>query len=73
MRGSASEAAFGSFTYTKDSSDRRFHVTVHLLNTRSVARSYPEKTVRKKRWFSIEDATKTANRAGLRDLLQKLI
>ncbi|WP_342585734.1 DNA mismatch repair protein MutT [Agrobacterium bohemicum] len=72
MRGSAVEAPFGSFTYTKDSSARLFYVTVHLLETQLVARSYPEKAARKKRWFSLEDVAKQVSQAGLRELLYQL-
>ncbi len=72
VRGSAVEAPFGSFTYTKDSSARLFHVTVHLLETQSVARSYPERTLRRKQWFSLEDSAKQVGQAGLRELLYHL-
>lgn len=71
--GTASEAILGSFTYAKDSSDRRFHVTVHQLDTLSIAKTYPEVAVRKKRWFSVREAAEAAGQAGLRAVLQKLI
>ncbi|MGO4436865.1 NUDIX hydrolase [Rhizobium sp. RAF56] len=70
--GSVEEAVFGTFTYFKDTSTRRYHVTVHLLTTTSVARSFPEKAVRKTRWFSLEDAINVASQPGLRALLQTL-
>ncbi|WP_110731124.1 MULTISPECIES: NUDIX hydrolase [unclassified Rhizobium] len=73
VRGSASEMSFGSFTYTKDSVDKLFHVTVHLIDTHSVARCYPEKALRAKRWFSLEDAARHVGQAGLRELIHELV
>lgn len=73
VRGPVEEAVFGTFTYFKDTSTRRYHVTVHLLTTKSVARSFPEKAMRKTRWFSLEEAITVASQPGLRALLQTLI
>jgi hypothetical protein len=69
----ASEMSFRSFTYAKDSVDKLYHVRVHLFDTHSVARSYPEKTLRRKRWFSREDAGKQVGQVGVRELLYELV
>lgn len=73
VRGTTVEASIGSFTYTKDSHHRRYHVTVYVLDTLSVSKTYPEMTVRKKRWFSVRAAVESADHAELRAILQKLI
>ncbi|CDZ64314.1 DNA mismatch repair protein MutT [Neorhizobium galegae] len=63
---------FGSFEYLKESRADRYFVFVHLLETESVAGTYPEKLVWKKRWFQIEAAIEAVSQPGLRELLSKL-
>jgi 8-oxo-dGTP pyrophosphatase MutT (NUDIX family) len=62
----------GSFTYYKDTSPYRYRVTVHLVNTRKVKRIYPEKLVRKVKWFPLKGAAAIVGQPGLRDLLGTL-
>ncbi|MBP1881890.1 DNA mismatch repair protein MutT [Sinorhizobium mexicanum] len=70
--GSADASPLGSFYYFKDSSTRRYRVTVHVLEMQTLAKSFPEKAVRKTRWFSLDEAARAASQLGLRTLLLKL-
>lgn len=63
---------FGSFTCSKDSSAHRYHVTVHLLRVTEVSTDFPEKSVRKQKWFPLKAAVRGAAQPGLRSLLAKL-
>ncbi|WFU86377.1 NUDIX hydrolase [Rhizobium sp. CC1099] len=73
VTGVVSDEVFGTFTYFKDGSRNRYRVKVHLLEALSVAKSFPEKTVRKTRWFSMKGAIREAAQPGLQKLLQKLL
>ncbi|MQX14002.1 NUDIX hydrolase [Sinorhizobium terangae] len=70
--GSADAQPFGSYHYFKDSSTRRHRVTVHMMKMRAVANSFPEKTIRKTKWFPVDEAARAASQPGLRALLLKL-
>ncbi|MDE1995072.1 MAG: NUDIX hydrolase, partial [Rhizobiaceae bacterium] len=70
--GLVDDQPFGSFTYFKDGVVRRYRVTAHVVEVRSIAKSFPEKTIRKCRWFSIEQAAAEASQPGLRELLEKM-
>lgn len=72
VRGIVAGEPFGSFTYFKDSSTRRYHVTAHLVDVSSIAKSFPEKATRKTRWFTIKEAAAEASQPGLRMLLESL-
>jgi len=72
VRGSTSSRPFGTFLYFKDSSTRRYRVTVHLLQVTTLSKSFPERNVRKSKWFSIDEASREASQPGLRTLLQLL-
>lgn len=72
VRGIVADEPFGSFTYFKDNSVRRYHVTTHLVDVSSIARSFPEKATRKTRWFTIDEAAAEAGQPGLRMLLESL-
>ncbi|MBY3328863.1 NUDIX hydrolase [Rhizobium laguerreae] len=71
VRGTVEPAVFGAFRYRKDSSLNSFVVTVHLLEARGSARSFPELGLSKKRWFSCAAAITEAAQPGLRELLLK--
>lgn len=71
--GAVDKAVFGSFTYRKEGSSHLYRVSVHLLEVASVANSYPEKSVRKSRWFPAKVAAAESSQPGLRTLLQKLL
>ena len=70
--GVADPEPLGGFFYFKDPSPQRYMVTVHLLEVHSVARSFPEKTIRNARWFSMAEAVREASQPGLKTLLRKL-
>lgn len=45
-----SRNVFGSFVYTKDSSNIAYHIDVHLLEVRETLRDFAEKEVRRLQW-----------------------
>jgi 8-oxo-dGTP pyrophosphatase MutT (NUDIX family) len=63
---------FGSFSYQKDSTPHRYHVAVHLLEVSGIATDFPEKTIRRQKWFPIEVAIRDVSQSGLRALLKRL-
>lgn len=70
--GTVDTDVFGSFSYRKDSSTHRYHVTVHLLRVYEIAAEFPEKTIRKQKWFPLKVAIRDAAQPGLRVLLSQL-
>lgn len=72
VSGVISHAVFGSFSYRKDNSPHRYHVAIYLLEVSSITRSFPEKSMRKRRWLSLESAVREVAQPGLRTLLAKL-
>ena len=62
---------FGIFTYEKDSTPDRYHVSVHLAEVTRIAMDYPEKSTRKKAWFPLAAAPVEVSQPGLRELLRK--
>jgi hypothetical protein len=63
---------FGSFSYQKVSLPHRYHVAVHLIQVSGLANEFPEKAVRKQRWFPLDVAVRGAAQPGLRTLLIQL-
>jgi 8-oxo-dGTP pyrophosphatase MutT (NUDIX family) len=61
-----------SFSYRKDSSTHRYHVAVHLLRVYEIAAEFPEKTIRKQKWFPLKVAIRDVAQPGLRVLLSQL-
>jgi 8-oxo-dGTP pyrophosphatase MutT (NUDIX family) len=72
VRGTVDIRPFGSFTYMKDSALRRYRVTAHVVDVRSIAKTFPEKTSRRTRWFGLDQAAAKAGQPGLRILLESL-
>jgi 8-oxo-dGTP pyrophosphatase MutT (NUDIX family) len=70
--GAVDTRVFGSFSYQKDSSPHRYHVAVHLIQVSGLANEFPEKAVRKQRWFPLDVAVRGAAQPGLRTLLIQL-
>lgn len=70
--GDVGKTIFGFFGYQKDSSPHRYHVAIHLLRVTKTTDEFPEKAVRKQKWFSIKDAILEAAQPGLRSLLDRL-
>jgi 8-oxo-dGTP pyrophosphatase MutT (NUDIX family) len=71
VQGKVNSAIFGTFTYAKDSNARRLNVSVHLLGVEHIAAEYPEKRIRKSKWFPIEAAIKEVGQPGLSETLRK--
>lgn len=71
VQGKVNSAIFGTFTYAKDSNARRLNVSVHLLGVERIAAEYPEKRIRKSKWFPIEAAIKEVGQPGLSETLRK--
>lgn len=67
--GAVSSEVLGSFTCFKDSSSCLYEVSVHLLEVRSISPQFPEKDVRKTKWFLLREAIEQAGRPGLKALL----
>ena len=72
MVGAVERDLFGTFSYTKDSSPHRYQVAVHLLEVSTLAADFPEKAVRKQKWFTLKAAVRDAVQPGLQALLEKL-
>jgi len=72
VAGEVDPEVFGSFSYQKDSTPHRYHVAVHLLEVSGIATDFPEKTIRKQKWFPIEVAIRDVSQSGLRALLKRL-
>jgi 8-oxo-dGTP pyrophosphatase MutT (NUDIX family) len=70
--GAVERDLFGTFSYTKDSSPHRYQVAVHLLEVSTLAADFPEKAVRKQKWFTLKAAVRDAAQPGLQALLEKL-
>lgn len=72
VEGVVDTTVFGTFSYRKDTSPNCYHVAVHLLQVSRIADKFPEKDVRKTRWFPLESALRQAAQPGLRMLLASL-
>ncbi|TBC89218.1 NUDIX hydrolase (plasmid) [Rhizobium leguminosarum] len=72
LREAFEETVFGTFSYRKDASPNEYHVAVHLLQVSRIADKFPEKDVRKTRWFPLETALREAAQPGLRMLLSRV-
>ena len=73
VRGAAEEAVFGIFSYSKEGSQNRYHVHVHLLAVKDIAASFPEKAIRKLKWSPLETAIGEVSQPGLGLLLQDFL
>lgn len=71
IMGVVAQMSFGTFSYQKDTSTNRYNVTVHLLKVSKVADRFPEKNMRKTRWFPLKEAIREAAQPGLRALLAR--
>ncbi|MGR9178846.1 NUDIX hydrolase (plasmid) [Rhizobium leguminosarum] len=67
--GIVDETVFGSFSYRKDTGPNHYRVAVHLLQVLRIADKFPEKSIRKTRWFPLKDAVRDAAQPSLRTLL----
>ncbi len=65
--------ALGTFTYAKETSPNRFHVTVHLLRVTARADDFPEDRIRKSKWVPVEMAMREAGHPELSDLFARLL
>ncbi|WP_244484081.1 MULTISPECIES: NUDIX hydrolase [unclassified Rhizobium] len=65
--------ALGTFTYAKETSPNRFHVTVHLLRVLSRSDDFPEDRIRKSKWVPVEMAMREAGHPELSDLFARLL
>nr|WP_245503990.1 NUDIX domain-containing protein [Rhizobium leguminosarum] len=72
VSGVVDKTVFGTFSYRKDTSPNQYHVAVHLLKVSMIADKFPEKGVRKTRWFPLETALREAAQPGLRLLLSSI-
>ncbi len=72
VAGEVDPEVFGSFSYQKESTPHRYHVAVHLVEVSGIATDFPEKTIRKQKWFPIEVAIRDVAQSGLRALLKRL-
>ncbi|WP_368046094.1 NUDIX hydrolase [Rhizobium sp. CBN3] len=70
--GDVEATAFGSFSYHKDSSPHHYHVTVHLLHVVEAQADFPEKGMRKQKWFPLKIAIRDAAQPGLKALLSRI-
>ncbi|MEH7840143.1 NUDIX hydrolase [Rhizobium sp. PEPV16] len=72
VAGIVDKTVFDTFSYRKDTSPHQYHVAVHLLQVSRIAEKFPEKHVRKTRWFPVEAALREAAQPGLRMLLSRV-
>ncbi|TCU15386.1 NUDIX hydrolase [Rhizobium sullae] len=72
VEGSVDPDVFGSFSYRKDSTPHRYSVSVHLLEVSRMTTEFPEKAMRKQKWFPPKIAIRDVAQPGLRTLLQRL-
>jgi 8-oxo-dGTP pyrophosphatase MutT (NUDIX family) len=72
VSGVVDKTVFGTFSYRKDTSPNQYQVAVHLLKVSRIADKFPEKGVRKTRWFPLETALREAAQPGLRLLLSSI-
>ncbi|MHC2484883.1 NUDIX hydrolase [Rhizobium leguminosarum] len=70
--GIVDETVFGSFSYRKDTGPNHYRVAVHLLQVLGIADEFPEKSIRKTRWFPLKDAARDAAQPGLRTLMSRV-
>ncbi|NKK90912.1 NUDIX domain-containing protein [Rhizobium leguminosarum bv. viciae] len=66
------KTVFGSFSYRKETGPNHYRVAVHLLQVLRIADEFPEKSIRKTRWFPLKDAVRDAAQPGLRTLLSRV-
>lgn len=75
MRGAISEKPIGSFGYDKilpRGSAIPVEVSVFVLRVDHIAKNYPERLQRHRKWFKPERAAKMVDEPGLKKLLRKM-
>lgn len=72
VEGLVAPDVFGSFSYRKDSTPIGIRSLVHLLEVSRMATEFPEKAMRKQKWFPLKIAIRDVAQPGLRTLLQRL-
>jgi phosphohistidine phosphatase len=70
VRGNASEAPIGEYTYEKWGGDCT--VSVYLLRVSEVLDDWPESDERTRRWVSIGEASEAVREPGLRAMIGRL-
>lgn len=68
--GELSDDPVGEFSYRKNG--RTHRVTVYLLVVTHVARDWPERSARRRRWFEPDVAAELVSESGLRSLFLEL-
>jgi 8-oxo-dGTP pyrophosphatase MutT (NUDIX family) len=74
VRGKLAADEFGHFDHAKSRPLGFLHtrVAVFLLEVEQELARWPEKTKRKRRWFTVEEAARAVRAPGLRRLIQRL-
>lgn len=75
VRGRIEEKVAGAFTHMKSREGApplRCRVAVYRLEVEKVARSWPERGQRKRRWFALDDAMAAVRSGELRSILADL-
>jgi 8-oxo-dGTP pyrophosphatase MutT (NUDIX family) len=74
VRGSIAAEEIGQFDHSKSRPLGFLHtrVVVYLLEVEQELTRWPEKTKRKRRWFTVEEAARAVRAPGLRRLIQRL-
>src|SRR5438552_3166198 len=57
-------------TYLYNKLGRTYHVLVYLMKVTEAAEVWPEKSLRQRRWVSVEQALEQIEDAGLRELIE---
>jgi len=71
-KGKVSKAPIGGYVTEKRFDDGRVaacHVSVFRIDVRATAKTYPEATVRKRKWMSLKKAAKKVDDVGLKALI----
>ncbi|MGM4986152.1 NUDIX hydrolase [Rhizobium sp. 11_C7_N12_5] len=71
VSGELSKEVFGTYSYSKDSTGLRYHVSVHILRLVSRAKDFPESGMTKTQWFSIGRAINLVAQPGLKIILER--
>ena len=69
VEGELRDEPAGSYRYNKE--DRLCEVTLFILDVTSVADDWPEKSERRRRWVTLDEALEAVGNEGLRDVLKK--
>ncbi|PJI84988.1 8-oxo-dGTP pyrophosphatase MutT (NUDIX family) [Yoonia maricola] len=74
-KGKVSKAPIGGYVTEKRFDDGRVatcHVSVYRIDVKEMTKTYPEATLRKRKWVSLSKAAKKVDDLGLKALLQAL-